>query len=93
MATHDIARETWAAFFDDFSKEHRNLLVTVTTVSPGADGPQAVQSGQTFAGIALDQASGEAGAVVLTMGRRWRRRDCTASSGPRACTTRPAPTC
>jgi hypothetical protein len=68
MATHDIARETWAAFFDDFSKQHRNLRVTVTTVSPGADGPQTVQSGQPFASIALDQANGEAGAVVLTMG-------------------------
>ena len=68
MATHDIARETWAAFFDDFSRRHQGLLVTVTAVSPDADGPQVAEQGLPFVGISQDPNGSEAGDIVLTMG-------------------------
>ena len=55
MATHDIARETWAAFFDDFSGRHQGARVTVSTVSPqNGDGPQREEDHQPFTAIALD---------------------------------------
>ncbi len=56
MATHDIARETWAAFFDDFSSRHQNgARVSVSSVSPqSARGPRVEQDHQPFSGIALN---------------------------------------
>ncbi len=69
MATHDIARETWAAFFNDFSGRHNGARVTVSTVSPqNADGPRVEDRHQPFTGILLDEKNNEGGAVLLQMG-------------------------
>ena len=57
MATHDIARETWGAFFDDFSRRHQGARVTVSTVSPQTNGPAVEERDRPFAGITLDGAA------------------------------------
>ena len=53
MATHDVARETWAAFFEDFSGRHQGARVTVSTVSP-AHGPHVEEDHRPFVGITLN---------------------------------------
>lgn len=70
MATHDIARETWAAFFEDFSNRHQGARVSASTVSPqNARGPRVQDDHQPFTGISLDEKNNEGGgAVLLQMG-------------------------
>lgn len=75
MATHDIARETWATFFDDFNGRHQGLLVNVFSVTPdrgsarggGGDdsgGAHAEERGKPFGGVSL----GAGGAVEIKVG-------------------------
>ena len=66
MATHDIARETWATFFDDLSRRRQGTPVTVETVAPES-GTEREADALPFAGISLDSEGG-AGAVVIRLG-------------------------
>lgn len=53
MATHDIARATWADFFGDFSKRHHGTRVTIEAVAPQT-GPKAETKSVPFVGISMD---------------------------------------
>jgi hypothetical protein len=67
MATHDIPRETWAAFFDDFSRTRQGALVTVEAVTPQT-GPQVETRALPFAGISLEAKGSSAGTIQIMMG-------------------------
>ena len=54
MATHDIERERWGAFFDEFSRRRQGMLVTIEAVAPES-GPQVETRGLPFVGITLDR--------------------------------------
>ena len=67
MATHDIARETWADFFDDLSRRRQGSPVTVETVAPESGTEREVDA-LPFAGISLDTKGSGAGAIVIILG-------------------------
>ena len=65
MATHDIAREGWAEFFDDFSKARQGATVTIETVAPRNDGPQTQARALPFVGIAFDDKGSGANTIQI----------------------------
>jgi hypothetical protein len=71
MATHDIARETWADFFEDFSRRRQGTPVTIEAVDPRADDEhdrQVEERGLPLVGISYEAKGSEAGAIEIMTG-------------------------
>jgi hypothetical protein len=59
MATHEIGRDAWASYFEEFTRTHQNARVTVETVDAQAD-PQISPKDKPFTGISYaNQGDGE----------------------------------
>jgi hypothetical protein len=69
MATHDIPREQWKAFFEEFSRRHQGARVTVEAVDPRST-PHAEATRLPLVSISFDEggSGGEAGAIRLQLG-------------------------
>lgn len=66
MATHEITRENWAEFFEEFSKRHQGAEMEADAVSPQS-GVRPETQWLPFVGIAFEQRGSEAGTIrVLT---------------------------
>ncbi len=68
MATHDIAREGWAEFFDDFSKARQGVMVSIETVAPRTDGPQTQTRALPFVGITFEDKGSGANTIQIMAG-------------------------
>ena len=64
MATHEISREHWATFFEDFSKRHEGTLVEADAVSPQT-GVRPETQWLPFVGIEFEEKGSEAGSIRL----------------------------
>lgn len=68
MATHDIPREQWKQFFEEFSKRHQGRArVTVEAVDPRTQ-PHVEANRLPFVGISYEEKGSDAGSVVLLLG-------------------------
>ena len=69
MATREIPRDEWVAFFDSFSRQHDGWLITVELL--GADaGAQVESREQPLAGITADLRDGGEDVISILVGRR-----------------------
>ena len=67
MATHDIPRENWAAFLDEFSRTRLGALVTIETVDPQSD-PQIEAKAMPLVGLTFEHKGGEEDTISLILG-------------------------
>jgi hypothetical protein len=67
MATHEIARENWAEFLEDFSKRHEGAEVEADAVSPQS-GVRPETQWLPFVGIEFEEKGSEAGTIRLLTG-------------------------
>jgi hypothetical protein len=66
MATQEIDRATWSAFFDDFSRQYEGALARIETV--GTDvGDQQTET-LPFQGISFDAKGSGVGLVTIMLG-------------------------
>lgn len=57
MATHEIGRDAWASYFEEFTQTHRNARVTVETVDAQGD-PKISPKARPFLGISYSREDG-----------------------------------
>ena len=67
MATHDIPRENWATFLDEFSRTHTGALVTVETVDAQSD-PRIEAKALPLGGLTFENKDGEGDTISLLLG-------------------------
>jgi len=67
MATHEIARERWAEFFEVFSKKRQGTEVEVDAVSPTA-GVRPETLWLPFVGISYEEKGSDAGDILILTG-------------------------
>ncbi len=67
MATHDIPREEWHAYLEEFSRTHGGALVTIETVSAGDD-PRIEAEALPLVGISYETKGDEIGTILLLLG-------------------------
>lgn len=65
--TQEIARGDWAAFAEDFSKQHAGAAATLEAVGPDV-GDQYAAENLPFVGMTLERKGSDAGALVLMLG-------------------------
>lgn len=69
MATHDIPRENWAAYFEEFSRNHQGALVTIETVDAPSD-PRIETKSRPLVGLSFNPNGSETGAIQLLLGTK-----------------------
>ena len=79
MATHEIPREKWGQFFQEFSARHKNTKVEIERVSP-TDGIKVEAKWLPFAGIRFDEG---ASTIVVRTGEQTGNGDDHPVSNPR----------
>lgn len=68
MATHDIPREQWKTFFEDFSRRHQGRArVTVEAVDPKTQ-PHVEANALPFVGLSFEEKGSDTGSIVLLLG-------------------------
>ena len=70
MATHDIPRNEWPGFLEEFTRRHQGARVTIEAVDPRTS-PQTEAQAVPFVGISFEgaQQGDEEDAIVLLMER------------------------
>ena len=65
--TQNIERGDWAAFAEDFSKQHQGATATLESVGAD-DGDQYAAENMPFVGMTLESKGSAAGSLVLMLG-------------------------
>ena len=68
MQTREIPREQWIRYFDDFSKNHENWIVTLEVLGPDI-GDQEEVSGLPLVGVSADVKARENRIEIIVGGR------------------------
>ncbi len=70
MATHDIPRDGWKAYFDEFSRTRQGARVTVETVADSQSDPQIEARALPLVGITYSDKGSDADEFEIILGTK-----------------------